>query len=103
MNYWVVIYRVAWVMLVILCVIGLTCIFLPKCQQYRELQIRKGKLGQETAQIEAGIKGLQANEERLQTDRGFVERTARELGMVKPGETVYRVTREASNTIGGTR
>ena len=90
-------------MLIILCMIGLTCIFLPKCQQYRELQLRKSKLEQETGQIETAVKQLQANEERLQTDKVFVERVARGLGMAKPGETVFRVTRETSNTIGGVR
>ena len=94
MNYWVLIYRCAWVMLVILCVIGLTCIFLPKCRQYQEWQQKREQLQTETDQIESSIKKLQQQQEQLQTDPAFVERTARELGMAKPGETIFKVQRE---------
>jgi cell division protein FtsB len=94
MNYWVFVYRFAWFVLVILCAIGLTCIFLPKCQTYQELQGKKAVLEEENRQIEANIKRAQTQQELLQRDRAFVERTAREQGMAKPGETVFRVTRE---------
>ena len=96
MNYWVLIYRCAWVMLIILCVIGLTCIFLPKCRQYQDWQQKKEQLQAGTSQIEAAIKKLQQQQEQLQTDPAFVERTARELGMAKPDETIFKVQREAA-------
>ena len=96
MNYWVLIYRCAWVMLVILCVIGLTCIFLPKCRQYQEWQQKKELLQAGTDQLEAAIKKLQQQQEQLQTDPAFVERTARELGMAKPDETIFKVQRETA-------
>ena len=95
MNYWVLIYRFAWIVLVILCLVGLACIFLPKCEQYRELQQRKVVLQRENEQIEAAVKRLQQKQEMLQTDRAFVERTARELGMAKAGETIFKLTRDA--------
>ena len=99
MNYWVFVYRFAWFVLVILCAIGLTCIFLPKCQTYQELQGKKTVLEEENRQIEADIKRAQTQQEQLQWDRAFVERTAREQGMAKPGETVFRVTRESATTV----
>ena len=99
MNYWVFVYRFAWFVLVILCAIGLTCIFLPKCQTYQELQGKKAVLEEETRQVEGDIKRAQTQQEQLQTDRAFVERTAREQGMAKPGETVFRVTREPAATV----
>jgi cell division protein FtsB len=95
MNYWVLIYRFAWFLLVVLCVIGMVCIFLPKCQDYQGLQGKKARLEQETRDVEASIKDLQRQQDRLQRDGAFVERTARELGMAKPGETVFKFTREA--------
>ena len=95
MNYWVLIYRCAWVMLAILCVIGLTFIFLPTCHHYQEWQQKKAQLQLETDRLEASIKKLQQQEEQLQTDPAFVERAARELGMAKPGETIFKLQREA--------
>ena len=91
MNYWVLIYRFAWILVVVLCVIGLVCIFLPKCQSYHELQNRRLALEQENARMEAGVRELERNQERMAADPEFVERIAREQGMAKPGETVFKV------------
>jgi cell division protein FtsB len=96
MNPWEVIYRVAWVLLIILCVVGIVCIFLPKCRNYHEQQERKARLEEENRGIEAATRDIQMRQERFQRDKAFVERTAREQGMAKPGETVFRVAGEGA-------
>lgn len=96
MNTWVVIYRFAWFLVILLIVIGITLIFLPKCRQYRELQGKKAAIEEETRSIEAAVKKAQIQQEQLQWDAAFVERVAREQGMVKPGETVFKLTHEAA-------
>jgi cell division protein FtsB len=97
MNYWVAIYRFALVMAIVLCVVGGACIFVPKVQSYRELQARKAALARENAGTEARLKELERRQARFENDPAFVERVAREHGMAKPGETVYRVTNGAAS------
>ena len=90
MNYWVLIYRFAWIVVVVLLVIGMICIFLPKCHSYQELLRKKADLDAENARLELSTRQLEQNQQRMQNDPAFVERVAREQGMAKPGETIFR-------------
>lgn len=95
MNYWVVIYRLAWGLLVILFGIGLVCAFVPKCHRVRELQRRKADLAEENRTLETATRSLLRKQERFRTEAAFVERTAREEGMARPDEVVFRYTNQA--------
>ncbi len=90
MSYWVLLYRIAWVVVVVAVVVGVVCIFLPKATSFQELQKRKLALQESNARLEARAQQLDENEHRFRTDPEFVERVAREQGMAKPGETIYR-------------
>ena len=92
MNYWVALYRCAWGLLVILCAIVVACIFLPRCHRLRELQRTKIERQEENRRIEVQARELKSKQDRFHSNPAFVERTAREIGMVKPGETVFRLT-----------
>ena len=92
MNGWSTIYRSAWVVLFILFTIGLVCIFLPKCHHLRQLQERKAELQEENRETESMTRALQARQKRFNTDPTYVERVARETGMVKPNEVVFQYT-----------
>ena len=92
MNYWVLLYRFAWVMVLVLIAIGLLCIFVPKFESYQELQGQKNALTEENAKTEGRVKDLERYRQQFDADPEFVERVARQHGMAKPGETVYRVT-----------
>lgn len=96
MNWWVTIYKLAWGFLVVLFVIVLICIFLPKYHSQRELQRKRAEIEQENRDIEARTKELRIKQEQFRTDPAFVERTARETGMVRPDETVFKFTNEQS-------
>ena len=90
MNFWVVMYRFAWIVVIIACVIAVVCVFLPKAHNYQELQSRKVVLEDNNARMEARIRLLEQNRQRFHSDPDFVERIARGQGMAKPGETIFR-------------
>ena len=95
MNYWVAIYRFAWVLLGILCAIGLLCVFIPKCRSLRSLHDQNLRVEEGNRRIEERIRTLQVKRQRFASDPSFVERTARETGMVKPDETIFRFVSNA--------
>jgi cell division protein FtsB len=90
MNFWVVLYRFAWIVVVISCVIAVVCVFLPKAHSYQELQKRKIALEESNAKAEVRLRQLELNQRRFRSDPDFVERIAREQGRAKPGETIFR-------------
>jgi cell division protein FtsB len=90
MNFWVVVYRFAWIVVIVAGVIAVVCVFLPKAHSYQELQRRKTALEESNARMEARVRQLEQNQMRFRTDPEYVERIAREQGMAKPGETIFR-------------
>ena len=89
-NYWVVIYRFAWGALLVLCAIGLILIFIPKINEMRELRERREAFEKETAATRDAIRERMIKLERFADDAAFVERTAREEGMIKTNEVLFR-------------
>ena len=100
MNYWVIVYRIAWGLLIVLFVVGVTCIFLPQCNRLRELQRQRVVLEEETRHTEELTKDLRDKQDKFDSDTTFVVRTARETGLVMPNETVYKATNTHSKTVG---
>jgi cell division protein FtsB len=90
MNFWVLIYRFAWLVVITSCVVAVVCVFLPKTHNYQTLQKRKDGLEQGNALMESRGRQLQQNQKRFRSDPAFVERVAREQGMAMPGETIFR-------------
>lgn len=97
MSYWLVIYRFALGILLVLCLIGVVFMFLPKCYRIRQMQQTKSELEESNRQREADIRELRHNQERFQSDPVFVQRTAREVGMVRPHEVVFRFSNSVDN------
>jgi cell division protein FtsB len=100
MNVWPTIYRSTWVILILLVIAGLVAIFVPKCRNLRQMQQRKAALQQENAEVEARTLALRQKQERFNTDPAYVERVAREIGMVRPDETVFHFTNTAVEEAG---
>jgi len=97
MNFWVVLYRSAWGVLGILAVILTLRLFVPEIRQYQEVQRKKAAIEEEIRLEEKMLAHLKRQQERLQNDPRFVERIAREeLGLAKPGETVFRFIDEVA-------
>lgn len=98
MNFWLVVYRTAWVMLLAVVILGVVSLFLPKIRQNEERQRRAAELEAHNRVREDQLKQLRSQQERFQSDPGYVERIAREeLGKAKPGETVFRFTDRKTN------
>jgi cell division protein FtsB len=99
MSVWVLIYRFAWSMLAVLGLIALVGSFYPPTRQFYDLRQRKAQLEEEIRAQEAVLLELKHKEEQLLKDPRFVERIAREeLGLSKPGETVFKfMTEEPTN------
>ncbi len=95
MDFWKLIYRFSWTLLAVLVVIGLTLVFAPKLRSIAQLREKKNMLTAENEALEAQIRATREKQRRFTTEPSYVERTAREIGMVRPGETVYVFTNQA--------
>jgi cell division protein FtsB len=78
-------------------------VFVPRCNRLNALQRRKAALESKNRALEMETRELRTKQERFLTDPGFVEHTARETGMVKPGETVFRFTNDPNAVTAGAR
>ena len=90
MNVWVVIYRTCWGALLVLGIIGLTCVFVPEFRSMKQLQMEKSAKERENKLLAEHIETIKNNQTRFQTSPDYVEHIARGQGMVKPGEVVYK-------------
>jgi len=82
--------RVTWSVIVVLLTVGVVCMFLPKIAELRGLQRKQAALEASNRLAEMETRDLQDKRQRFDSDPEFVERTAREAGYVKPGDTVFR-------------
>jgi cell division protein FtsB len=96
MNYWVIIYRVALAVVIVLVTIAMIWAFVPKINRYRDSSEKRVELQDENRRLSEEVKTLQSKQERFTSDPLFVERTAREIGMVKPDEVVFKSTNRES-------
>ncbi len=68
----------------------MVCLFVPKWEEYKQLQAKQHSLSVENANKVELTKQLKTKQERFSTEPAFVERTAREAGMVTKDEVVYK-------------
>lgn len=76
--------------------IGLLILFvifyLPGLSRYHELKTEEERLTRQLHEIEAQIAKLEEEKSLLQNDVAYLEKTIRdELGLVKPGEMIYKL------------
>ena len=79
-------------LIVVVCLIGVALLFVPEYAKYRDRQEKKRRFIEAAANEEAQRKHYLQLQERFTTDPQFVEHTAREVGMVKTNESVFRLT-----------
>jgi cell division protein FtsB len=85
--------------LVLFFLIGGIAVFLPKCQQFQALQRVKDAQAEQIKALHEAIRVQESKCLQFDCDKGFVERTAREGGLVKPGETVFKFTPDVPRDI----
>lgn len=73
---------------------ALGMVLVPVIQNANSLREEKASLEDEIARKEERIRELKSYQDRFVNDPDFVEHTARELGLVMPGETVYEFEEE---------
>ena len=95
MNYWRTIYRFGVGLLFALLMVGVVFIFLPPSRAIREYHHRRIELMGENARLEAQVRELVEKQVRFRTEPAFVERTAREAGMIMSNEVIYKLSDEA--------
>lgn len=91
MDYWRIIYKFAWALLIVIVPVGVTCMFVPHCGSLRALNEKRALLADENRRTEEATRELRLRQERFMSDPLFVERVAREAGMAKSNEVVFRV------------
>ena len=96
MKNWKAIYRSAICLIVIAACIAAAAIFLPQCNKLTTLQSTKIQLEEDNRELEKDTKDLRTKQERFASDPEYAVRTAREMGMVKPTETLFEVTNKQS-------
>lgn len=84
-----IIYRTALLVIAIAILTALGMVLIPVIRDANELRDEKAELENRIAAKEARIRELKEYQERFINDPDFVEHTARQLGLVAPGETVY--------------
>ena len=75
--------------LTVLILAGVACIFGPKFNSLRKMQKDKNELKQANHHLESEIASLRNKQERFTSDPNFVERTAKEMGLLRTNEIVF--------------
>jgi cell division protein FtsB len=101
MSAWSLIYRICWSLLTVLVLIGMVCVFMPKCRSLANLRTTRAAIEQSNGKLVADIRDLRIRQERFTSEPAYVERTAREIGMVRPNETVYMFTNATAQAATG--
>ena len=73
----------------------LVCLYFPGFSKYMKLRRQEEKLNQDIAELTLKIEELKKEERLIKTDVDHLEQVMRkELGLVKPGEVVYKLVPE---------
>lgn len=96
---WAIIQKIAGVIIGVLIVIIILYAFVPKIQEYRDLQKVELKKSADVRSDQEILDQLKLQQEKLRTDPHYVERVAREeIGMAKPGELIFKFVDDAVDT-----
>ena len=87
-----------WLGLAIL--VGFFWVYFPALSHYRDLKLDEERISKELTDLDSKIQVLQEERDLLKNDVAYLEKVIREeLGLVKPGEIVYKfVPEEAKKT-----
>lgn len=98
MSFWVFIYRIAWVLLVVLIAIGIFSLFYPQYRQYRVYKDRQTELREQIRHENELIQTLKSKQHKFQHDPEYVEHIAHEMGLAKPNETIFQFVDDETNS-----
>lgn len=91
MSVWVLIYRISSALVIAVILIWIGSLFYPQFKQVGDLSTKQKELEAEIQHDAEILRHLRLKQERLLNDPRYVEKIAREeLGLAKPGETVFK-------------
>ena len=91
MSIWILIHRISAALVIAVALIWVGSLFYPQFRQMSDLNKRQMELEEEIRRDEEILRHLRLKQERLLNDPRYVEKIAREeLGLAKPGETVFK-------------
>ena len=101
MNSWATLYKCLWGVSIVLIIVVMISFFIPKYRTLKGYQQKRYALQQENREKETIIRELRRKQELILSDPAFIERTAREAGMVKQDEVVFKFTNSALHSSAG--
>lgn len=97
MSIWVLIHRVSAAVIILVALVWAWSLIYPQYKQSRDLTARQRALEEEIQRDEETLRHLRMKQQRLLNDPRFVEKIAREeLGLARPGETIFRFADDPS-------
>ncbi len=87
------------VFIAVLFVFGVIVFMGPEYRKHGIHERRLEDLRMERAREEARLQELRVRQQRFQTDRDYVRKTAHELGMVEPHEVIFRFHEDSNRTL----
>lgn len=83
------------IIIALLIFLALFCIYFPTVSRYQEYRLEQEEMAQELKKLQKQIKVLEKERSQLKEDKDYIEKIIREeLGLVKPGEVVYKLVEE---------
>lgn len=70
--------------------VAIALLFMPQMEKRAEMQARLDELREDAANANARHQDYRVRQERFQTDPRYVEQVAHEIGMVNPGEIIFK-------------
>ncbi|MFU8779682.1 MAG: FtsB family cell division protein [Kiritimatiellia bacterium] len=92
-----IISRVSLIVIAVAILTAFALFLIPLMREANGLRAEKAALEEEIARKEERIRELKSFQERFVTDPEFVEQTARQMGLVAPGETIYEFNNQPDN------
>jgi len=75
--------------------LALIWFYFPTLSKYRDLKLEEERISKELADLDVKVKALEEERHLLKNDVEYLEKVIRqELGLVKPGEVVYKFVEE---------
>lgn len=91
MSVWALIYRLSFALVIGVALFWLGIWFYPQFKQVNDMSEKQRQVEEEIRMEEEALRYLRTKQQRLLNDPRFVEKIAREeLGLAKPGETVFK-------------
>ena len=89
---WDNVYRFVWLVIALIFAIVLVMAFVPRCRRLTELKKRRADLQEQIRLQEIVTQEMREKQNEFTKDPGYVERVAKEAGMIRPDEVVFKAS-----------